>query len=88
VNALGDELRFFLITSAARVTRVPGAPEGAVPATMGDGGVWLRVSPSDETKCIRCWHHRVDVGAVAEHPQICARCAGNVDGPGEERRFT
>jgi len=88
VNALGAELRFFLITSAARVTRVPGAPEGAVPATMGDGGVWLRVSPSDETKCIRCWHHRVDVGAVAEHPQICARCAGNVDGPGEERRFT
>ena len=88
VNALGDELRFFLITSAARVTRVPGAPEGAVPGTSGGGGIWLRVSPSDKAKCIRCWHHRADVGAVAGHPQICARCAGNVDGPGEERRFT
>ena len=88
LNALGDELRFFLITSAARVTRVESMPEGAIPAiTVGDG-VAIRVTPSAGTKCIRCWHHRPDIGVVAAHPQLCARCAGNVDGPGETRRFT
>ncbi len=85
VNALGDELRFFLITSAARVQRASATPEGAVPA--GEG-VWLRVTPSGQTKCIRCWHHRPDVGTAAEHPEICSRCVLNVDGPGETRRYT
>jgi isoleucyl-tRNA synthetase len=84
-DALGEELRFFLITSEARVVRVSDAPRDAVPA---GSGVWLRVMPSDKAKCIRCWHHRPDVGAVAGHPEICSRCAGNVDGPGETRRFT
>jgi isoleucyl-tRNA synthetase len=88
VNALGEELRFFLITSAARVVCGTGAPDGAVPAANAGEGVWLRVAPSDKTKCIRCWHHRSDVGTVAEHPELCARCAGNVDGPGETRRYT
>jgi isoleucyl-tRNA synthetase len=36
---------------------------------------------------VRCWHKRDDVGAVAKHPELCARCAGNVDGPGETRRW-
>jgi isoleucyl-tRNA synthetase len=83
--ALGEELRFFLITSAASVVQVPAGPEGTVAA--GEG-VWLRVAPSGKAKCIRCWHHRADVGAVADHPEICARCASNVDGPGETRRYT
>ncbi len=82
--ALGEELRFFLITSEARVAQVAAAPEGAVAA--GEG-VWLRVTPSEKAKCIRCWHHRADVGAVAAHPEICARCASNVDGPGETRAY-
>jgi isoleucyl-tRNA synthetase len=86
VNALGEELRFFLITSAARVAQVVTPPDGAVPTRVD--GLWMRVTASDQTKCIRCWHHRVDIGAVAAHPEICARCAGNVDGPGEQRRFT
>jgi len=84
-NALGEELRFFLITSAARVERASKAPDGAVPAGPG---VWLRVTPSGQTKCIRCWHHRPDVGAAAEHPELCSRCVTNVDGPGETRRYT
>jgi isoleucyl-tRNA synthetase len=39
-------------------------------------------------KCIRCWHHRPDVGSHADHPEICGRCVKNLpNGPGETRRF-
>ncbi len=80
---LGEELRFFLVTSAARVHRVAAAPEGAEPA----GGIFLQITPSTHAKCVRCWHHRPDVGANAAHPELCGRCVSNVDGPGERRRF-
>ncbi|HEY1724766.1 MAG TPA: isoleucine--tRNA ligase [Steroidobacteraceae bacterium] len=89
--ALGGELRFLMITSEARVHPLAAAeqaPAGAVAAAGFDnGGVWLRVQPSAQRKCIRCWHHRPDVGAVPEHPEICSRCVGNLSLPGERRRF-
>jgi isoleucyl-tRNA synthetase len=43
------------------------------------------VTPSAHAKCERCWHFRADVGAVAEHPTICSRCAGNLSGADEKR---
>ena len=88
--ALGDELRFLTITSAARVWRVEAPPADAVPADAGNGpipGVWLRIAPSKATKCVRCWHLRDDVGSNAAHPALCARCAGNLLGLAETRRF-
>ena len=88
LNALGDELRFLLITSAARVQRVATAPEGATPAgEMAGAGVWLRVQPSEHKKCVRCWHHCADVGSHSEHPEICGRCISNLAEPGATRRF-
>jgi isoleucyl-tRNA synthetase len=36
---------------------------------------------------LRCWHYREDVGLHDEHPQLCGRCIGNIEGPGEDRRF-
>ncbi|MDE2448124.1 MAG: isoleucine--tRNA ligase [Gammaproteobacteria bacterium] len=88
-NALGEELRFFLITSHARVHRIEGAPPGdAVPATnTGRSTVWIAVKPTSDPKCIRCWQRRPDVGSNPNHPEICGRCVSNVEGPGEERRF-
>jgi isoleucyl-tRNA synthetase len=90
--ALGDELRFLLITSEAKVKRVSnaaGPPVGAVKVAeiAKEGGVWVRVQASTAPKCERCWHHRPDVGSNAAHPTICGRCVDNVDGPGETRRF-
>ena len=98
---LGEELRFFMITSEARVhpvaagqalalsaevARSPaGVPTEAVPA-LANPGVWIRVLPSSEPKCVRCWQHRADVGASAEHPQLCGRCITNLSLPGETRR--
>ena len=89
LGALGEELRFFFITSQARVHRLDGPPPaGAAPAlNTGTGAVWVAVAPSRDAKCVRCWQHRPDVGAHSGHPQLCGRCISNVDGPGERRVF-
>jgi isoleucyl-tRNA synthetase len=88
LQALGDELRFVLITSAATVTVVADAPTDAIAATsVAKTGVWIRVRPTDKAKCVRCWHHREDVGSHSEHPELCGRCVENVVGAGETRRF-
>ncbi|MBV9345855.1 MAG: isoleucine--tRNA ligase [Gammaproteobacteria bacterium] len=86
LGALAGELRFLLITSEACVHVGPPAP-GASPASNAGEGVWVHVRPSTEPKCVRCWHRRADVGADARHPQLCLRCVGNLEGPGEERCF-
>jgi isoleucyl-tRNA synthetase len=92
LSALGEELRFLLITSAAvvkRVSNAAGPPVGAVKVgeIAKDGGVWVRVQASAAPKCERCWHHRPEVGTNAEHPTICGRCVENVTGPGEGRQW-
>jgi isoleucyl-tRNA synthetase len=84
--ALGEELRFLLITSEAQVHAAADAPAGAVAASAAEG-VWLVVQPSEEAKCVRCWQRRADVGADARHPQLCLRCVGNLEGPGEQRQY-
>jgi isoleucyl-tRNA synthetase len=83
LTALGDELRFVFITSAARVAPLEPHPADAVAGP----GCFVSAVPVDDPKCVRCWHRLPDVGSVAAHPGLCGRCAGNVDGPGEVRRF-
>ncbi len=85
LSALQDELRFLLITSQARIALRDTPPADAV--RTGEEGVWIRVHPSREPKCVRCWHLRSDVGSDPRHPELCARCVVNVEGPGEERHF-
>ncbi|HWJ06137.1 MAG TPA: isoleucine--tRNA ligase [Steroidobacteraceae bacterium] len=85
---LGDELRFVLITSEAAVAPAETRPAEAVPVDEeAKSGLWLHVRPSTHAKCVRCWHRRADVGTVAAHPELCARCADNLDGAGETRRY-
>jgi isoleucyl-tRNA synthetase len=85
---LGDELRFVLITSAARAHPVAEPPRDAVHFTLGSKDeMWVQVTPSSHTKCVRCWHLREDVGSHAEHPELCGRCVDNVAGQGEVRHF-
>jgi isoleucyl-tRNA synthetase len=88
-SALGDELRFFFITSHARVQRVEGAPpaDAALATNTGRAGVWIAVKPTSDPKCVRCWQRRPDVGSNPKHPELCGRCVTNVEGPGETRRF-
>ena len=66
-----------------------GVPAAAVAAqSIANGGVWLQVRASEHPKCVRCWQHRADVGAMLEHPELCARCVDNLSLPGETRRYS
>ena len=83
---LGDELRFLLITSAARLHPLAERPTGTEVVTLEEGvDVGIHASRSEHPKCARCWHHRPDVGAVAAHPDICGRCIENIESGGEHR---
>ncbi|CAN7144459.1 isoleucine--tRNA ligase [Polaromonas sp. LjRoot131] len=75
LSSLGDDLRFVLITSAARLEETSGA------------GFAVEVNASEATKCERCWHYRADVGHDLAHPTICGRCTSNLFGAGEARKF-
>ncbi|KAA0070252.1 isoleucine--tRNA ligase [Rhodanobacter sp. T12-5] len=82
-----DELRFFFITSDVRLDLAGGQPESAVLTELEGADVWVSATVSEAAKCIRCWHRRDDVGSHAEHPELCGRCIGNIEGPGEDRRW-
>jgi isoleucyl-tRNA synthetase len=85
LGRLGDELRFVLITSGARVHPLEVRPPEAVDTDLK--GLAVRITASPHAKCVRCWHHRAEVGTHAAHPELCGRCVENVDGAGETRRF-
>ncbi|MDR0674460.1 MAG: isoleucine--tRNA ligase [Zoogloeaceae bacterium] len=71
LDALGDDLKFVFIVSAATLKRGTFAVEAV---------------PADGRKCERCWHVREDVGENPEHPELCGRCLENLYGAGETRR--
>jgi isoleucyl-tRNA synthetase len=88
LKALEDELRFVLLTSYARVHLAVTPPDTAVHFELATGDeLWVTVAPSDHAKCVRCWHHREDVGRHGAHPELCGRCVENVAGGGERRRY-
>ncbi len=72
LQSLGDGLKFVLIVS--QVELAAGAATQIV------------VTPSQATKCERCWHYRDDVGVNPEHPTLCGRCDSNLHGAGEDRQ--
>ncbi len=76
LQSLGDDLKFVLITSAARVI-----------AVNSEADEKLIVTPSAHAKCERCWHYRADVGMDTQHPSICGRCVANLFGGGESRHI-
>ena len=69
--SLADDLRFVLICSKTGLVR---SAEDKLECTA-----------LTHAKCERCWHVREDVGADAEHPEICGRCVSNLHGEGESR---
>ena len=78
LDILGAELRFVLIVSAARIHS----------GYENDSSeLEVKISKSNDKKCVRCWHHREDVGTSLDHPEICSRCVDNIAGDGEVRHF-
>ncbi|MFE1282735.1 isoleucine--tRNA ligase [Klebsiella aerogenes] len=86
LNALGEELRFVLLTSGANVADYAQAPADAWQSDLLKG-LKVVLSKAEGEKCPRCWHYTSDVGKVAEHAEICGRCVSNVAGDGEQRKF-
>ncbi len=84
LSQLEDELRFALMVSEAQI--LPIAQGGEAAATEVDG-LRLQIKASDNVKCVRCWHHRADVGSDNEHPELCSRCVDNIAGEGEKRLY-
>ncbi len=87
LEKLGDELRFALITSGARVHALTDKPDHAVDGELESCEVWTVVGVSPHEKCVRCWHHREDVGSHPAHPELCGRCVDNIDEGGEIRHY-
>ncbi|MFB1069736.1 isoleucine--tRNA ligase [Vibrio diabolicus] len=85
INKLEDELRFVLLTSAAKVKPL-GEKTDAAQATDIEG-LFVEVVAAEGEKCDRCWHHTPDVGTIEGHEKICGRCVSNVEGEGEVRKF-
>jgi isoleucyl-tRNA synthetase len=71
LQALGDDLKFVLIASAAYL--------------QAGETFKVDVAASTHTKCERCWHWRADVGHDPAHPALCGRCTSNLYGAGESR---
>ncbi|HID46221.1 MAG TPA: isoleucine--tRNA ligase, partial [Chromatiaceae bacterium] len=85
LEKLGDELRFVLITSYASLKHLAERSDSATDSELD--GLVIEAIASKHEKCVRCWHHREDVGSHADHPELCDRCVENVDGEGEIRRY-
>ncbi|MDB0021214.1 isoleucine--tRNA ligase [Candidatus Pseudothioglobus singularis] len=85
-NLLGlkDELRFVFITSEARVNELSSKPSDAKEI---DSSIAIKVYKSKHQKCVRCWHHRPEIGQNKMHNDLCGRCVENVSGKGENRVF-
>ena len=85
-NLLGlkDELRFIFITSEARVNELSSKPSDAKEI---DSSIAIKVYKSKHQKCVRCWHHRPEIGQNKMHNDLCDRCVENVAGKGENRVF-
>jgi len=81
---LKDELRFVFITSDARIHLLSEKPKEA---TDIDKSLAIKVIKSSYQKCVRCWHHREEIGENKAHKDLCGRCIENVEGEGETRIF-
>ena len=88
LNKLDNELRFVMITSEAQLGSPDEKPDSAIEARLADGHTFhIMAEASAHEKCVRCWHHRADVGKDRQHPGLCGRCVENVAGDGEARRY-
>ena len=85
LSKFSDELRFFLITSAAELDQLNHAPLDASVTALPCLKIVARTASGE--KCARCWHYRDSVGKDPNHPELCDRCITNLTSSGETRRF-
>ncbi|MCX8957516.1 isoleucine--tRNA ligase [Erwinia psidii] len=86
LTSLGNELRFVLLTSGAQVADYALATNDAQQSELVKG-LKIGLLKAEGVKCPRCWHYSGDIGQSAEHPDVCGRCATNIAGAGEQRKY-
>ena len=85
---LNGELRFVFITSYASLEEGIAASTAKKISDANGAEYFVEVTKSAHQKCVRCWHHREDVGTNKKHPKLCSRCVTNLpDGIGENRNY-
>jgi len=72
-----DQVRTILIVSAAEIVEAGQVDDGIESETIP--GLKIKVSPSSDQKCERCWIHDPTVGQDKNHPTICNRCLDVLD---------
>ncbi len=85
LSSLGEELRFVLITSDAKVLPLTTEEIDFEPTELP--GLFIKVIVSTHEKCLRCWQRRPTVDSDLDYPGICDRCVQNMESPGEVRHY-
>ncbi len=77
LQGYAKDLAFIFLVSSSTLAPETEAPREAF-ASEAIPGLRIAAGPAQGAKCGRCWMYSETVGSVAEHPGICARCAGNL----------
>ena len=67
-----DQLRSIFIVSSATIVEIDQL-EGGLESEQVPG-LKIKVGPSQDQKCERCWIHDPTVGLDGNHPAICEKC--------------
>ncbi len=78
LNRYRKDLAFIFIVSSVEIAKEPEAPAAAYTSDTVKG-LRITAGPAKGAKCGRCWMYQESVGTVKDHPEICERCAGNLD---------
>lgn len=88
LSSIGDELRFAMITSYTSLKPLSEKSADLEVVELENGEKFaIAATVSEYPKCVRCWHHREDVGSNSEHPELCSRCVENITTAGENRQY-
>jgi isoleucyl-tRNA synthetase len=68
----GEQLKSIFIVSSVTMKEIDSLEEGIENEALP--GVKVKVSPSSDPKCERCWVRDPTVGQDSNHPSICERC--------------
>jgi isoleucyl-tRNA synthetase len=72
-----DDLSDIFIVSKVTVSDTP--PDDAFQSEEVTG-LAISVTKAPGEKCPRCWHYMEDIGAEKDYPDVCGRCAKNLQG--------
>ena len=72
-----DQLRSIFIVSSVDLSEINQVDGGYESETVP--GLKVKVSPSSDPKCERCWIHDPSVGDDKNHPDTCKRCRNVLD---------